>query len=251
MFSGEMTFYHGTTDVAWENIKKDRFFVPKHDKDDGEYWTAKGVYFACNNPYIALWYAHFRCYLSDNEDAMAMVVKFKCKLPNTTSIINLLSDEGSRHLLKMHIGLKKIHAATVKAVSVHTNVDALALKHLPDALESDDVCVISSFQEGESYQTIVHGHRFQNKYISDRIGFCVGDNVSVCFLGSVSIDKLGEYEILRSDQLIALDKKESPEIFPIICQGLNNKLLAGSFAHSAREKRKPLREYFNEVCNGQ
>lgn len=248
MFSTEMVFYHGTTDSAWESIQKDNRFFPNNNKDDGEFWTAKGVYFACNNPYVALWYAHFKCYISGDKERKPVVIKFIHAIPSETKIVNLLETEGARLLLKMHTDLKEIHRVTKKAVTINTNLDALALKHLPDALDTEDICIFSAFQEGSSFQQIIHGHDFRNKYISERVGFCVGDNVSVCFLENILLSKLGKYEILTSEQLLQLDNDYDLQIFPIICEGLNKKLLAGDF--SSNKKSKNLCRYFEGVCHG-
>ncbi|WP_243364059.1 hypothetical protein [Fundidesulfovibrio terrae] len=250
MFTGSMTYYHGTTTYAWDSIRSDRVFRPDKQKADGEYWTAKGVYFSCSNPYVALWYAHFRCFLlgKDGIESSPVVITFEKAIDDESDVVNLLTSDGQRVLFKMHNRLKPVHSATKNAVTINTNLDALALKHLPDMEDVENICVFSAFQEGESFQKIVHGHDFVNEYINDRVGFCVGDNVSVCFLDDVPLLSLGDYKVLTSDHILDEDMAHGENaLFPVICQGLNNKLLAGKFAKSS--KAVGLHDYFLEVCH--
>lgn len=76
MFRNKLKYYHGTSITRFTKIQQDKKVIPSHLKKVGEYWITRGAYFVCENPFIALWYAHVAS-LHDKSSPVVLCIEYE------------------------------------------------------------------------------------------------------------------------------------------------------------------------------
>lgn len=236
MLSSDLKFYHGTTKSSWDVIQQEGFFKPKETKKIGKYWITKGVYFVCENPYYALWYAKFKCFLDyvnkkkqgipcDAVVEQPVVIEVEGLLSMADLQIHLLTSYGMRILMQSHRMFLMHYRRNRRKYGQHDNLDAHALMQLKNIYRGKNVCILAAFQEGESVQRIMLDNIFLEEYMKERSGFCIGDNISACFLDWVPLAAVSSYSILTENDILKRDAYSgTPSLYEKMCDGLNCKL---------------------------
>lgn len=226
MFRNKLKYYHGTSISRWNEIKKDKMFKPSHSKEVGQYWITKGVYFVCENPYIALWYAHVAA-SNDKCTPIVLCFEYEADKEQDGRVLNLLTADGHKVLSYAHsLYAKKINSGLITASDEdNENLDSVSLQLL--LKNSNKVeAIIASFQEGKSFQSIQHSHDYNNKYVPSQTGFSPGDHVEICFYPKFDFEKLQLQELSKSD---ILDNENPYCIWKDVCNGLTESLPIGNF----------------------
>ena len=199
MFSQPLTYYHGTSIKNWKLIQKEKLLKPNFSKSVGSYWITKGAYFVCENPYIALWYAHMIAF-NQKSTPIVLAMTYSAKSQPDSQIINLLTSDGQKLLSKAHSLLKQKLKNIVNPYEGNENLDSTALQSLLNNTESSKA-IIASFQEGKSYQSIHHGHDYTNKYVTNQTGISPGDHVEICFVPELNIENV-EISLLSKEDIL-------------------------------------------------
>lgn len=226
MFRGELKYYHGTSTKVWEKIKADNMFKPSDVKDVQNYWITKGVYFVCENPYIALWYAHIAA-VNDKSDPIVICVDYSVD-PKKGDVLNLLTSDGHKVLNLAHNLFKeKLHG-----IEESYNLDSSSLYLLLKKSKTLKA-VIAAFQEGESFQKIIHDHDYENRYVKGQSGMSPGDHIEICFFPDLALDSLELKELTKKD---ILEKNNPHCIWNNVCLSLNKSLPQGGFRNKVEKK---------------
>lgn len=242
MFKNKLTYYHGTTDKNWAKIQREGKIKPNNVKSIGSYWITKGAYFVCENPLIALWYAHISCHFDKSpikSTPVVLCIEYEADSSGTGEIVNLLTSNGHRLLSYAHRKFKeklsnRLSSDETDALqNKNYNLDSKALQLL---LDKSTILkgIIASFQEGESFQKIIHNKNYENKYVPFQHGICPGDHVEICFYPHFELNENVGIRALKKEDLIDEDNMHIP-IWPHVCMSLNNALTS-----------KGLRKGFND-----
>jgi hypothetical protein len=234
MFRNKLKYYHGTSIKRWGKIKHDKEFILSHIKKVGDYWITKGIYFVCENPYIALWYAHVAA-LHDDSEPIVLCLEYEADKWKKGEVLNLLTSDGQKLLSYAHkLYSDKIKISTEKSNDIeenqNSNLDSVVLQLMLKSSKSL-IAVIASFQEGNSFQSIIHNHDYVNKFIPNQKGFSPGDHVEICFYPNFvfensQIGELNKNSIINpTDPLCFWDQ---------VCEGLTEPLENGSFKTSLK-----------------
>lgn len=233
MFGNHLTYYHGTSTDQWEQIQRDGVFRPNDSKAVGGYWITKGAYFVCENPYVALWYAHLTCFR--RKKGKPVVLAFDYKAGTDGDVINLLTSDGQAVLAHAYERFRdKVFSSLTLA---DENLDSVVLELLLS--KSTMVrAVIAAFQEGTSYQRL-HGGCYSNPYVTHQTGICPGDHAEICFVPDLSLDELGSIREVDDLELTNSGCWTSV-LWPLVCRSLNSDWVdvdrSSKFtAHLARE----------------
>lgn len=218
MFKSKLKYYHGTSELRWQKIQEEGLFKPSHLKRIGDYWITQGAYFVCENPFIALWYAHVSA-MSDKSKPIVICLEYEVKQEKDKIVLNLLTSDGHKFLAKAHnLYKKKLNLEALKSqISINDNLDSYSLELLMSKSKTL-IGVIACFQEGQSFQSMILEHKYTNKHIPQQKGFSPGDHVEICFFPDF---KFEGYEIttLSKDEII---NPEEPDcnIWELVCDGL-------------------------------
>ena len=220
MFRNKLTYYHGTTESRWKKIQAEKLFKPNELKPIGSYWLTRGAYFVCENPYIALWYAHLSCFLSKNKKEKPVLISFNYQADrgNTGEVVNLLSSDGHKLLIYAHNKYKSIITVDEKT-QPENNLDSKVLELLLKNSKKAKA-VIAGFQEGISFQKLVHDGDYQNPHVVSQHGICPGDHAEICFYPNLSFDEVENIEVVNDADLVK-DKKSITALWPLVCDSLN------------------------------
>lgn len=228
MFRNKLSYYHGTSQMIWDEIKKQEKIVPSHIKKVGDYWITKGAYFVCENPYIALWYAHVAS-LRDNSDPVVLKIEYEVDRDKKGEILNLLTSDGHKALSIAH-EMYKEKIGLADPTMDGENLDSLSLQLLMTHTSLKGV--IAAFQEGLSFQGMILQSRYQNKHVPQQKGFSPGDHVEICFYPEL---ELKETPVLVKSKKELLDEVEpSCKIWQLVCEGLTEPLNDGKFKNNLK-----------------
>lgn len=227
MFSNNLKYYHGTSESRWALIKSESELKPSHLKKIGDYWITKGVYFVCENPFIALWYAHVAS-LNDHSNPLVICIQYEIDDTRKSEIVNLLTSDGHKLLALAHNLYKnKLNLDLIKStVTEHENMDSYALELLMSKSKKIKG-IIACFQEGNSFQSMIIEHKYTNKYIPLQKGFSPGDHVEICFFPNLKIGGL-ELKILSKKEILT-EVEPGCNIWELVCQGLTEPLENSKF----------------------
>lgn len=221
MFRNKLTYYHGTTESRWENIQQEGLFKPNDKKPIGGYWITRGAYFVCENPYIALWYAHFNSCFSENKNDEPVLLSFKYEANkhNEGNVINLLTADGHKLLTYAH---NKFRDVIPKNEANDVNLDSKVLELLLKKSKTAKA-IIASFQEGSSFQKLIHESNYINPHVLSQNGICPGDHAEICFYPNLGIS---EVENLSSEDINELTSVGNGDfdLWPLVCKSLNSVL---------------------------
>jgi hypothetical protein len=233
MFTNSLKYYHGTSLKRWEKIQSENQFIPSHIKNIGAYWITKGVYFVCENPYIALWYAHVAA-LKDKSKPIVLCIEYAAGKKNKSEILNLLTSDGHKVLAIAHNLFKKKlennHDHSYFGMDV--NLDSVSLQLLMNNSRSLKA-VIACFQEGKSYQNMIFEHKYKNQYVLEQRGFSPGDHIEICFYPDLKLDDLNIKPLEKNDILDNSDPK--CQIWDYVCAGLTEPLDESKFKKALRK----------------
>jgi hypothetical protein len=232
MFRNKLKYYHGTSTERWERIKEDKNFKPSHIKKVGEYWITKGIYFVCENPYIALWYAHVAS-IKDNSEPVVLCIEYEADKENTGEILNLLTSDGHKVLAIAHsMYSEKVNLKGDSLISEENeNLDSVSLQLLMNNTKSLKA-IIASFQEGKSFQNILHEHNYVNRFVPSQKGFSPGDHIEICFYPVLDLDELNITALNKADVLM---DSEPCCIWDCVCNGLTDPLDDSDFKNRLKE----------------
>lgn len=178
MFSNSICYYHGTTDISWQNIKNSGEFIPS--SDIGKYWVTKGVYFVAENPFIALWYAWVTTFrhnknIHKTKTKRHVPVVLKTTYAGDINVLNLVSADGHMRYHDAHSMLKN------KLKTVHfdilDNIDSFVGVEIFTSGAYN--AILAAFNEGKTFQRLIQGSKYQNPYGYN--GHKYGDHVEICF----------------------------------------------------------------------
>jgi len=220
MFTTKLKYYHGTSQKRWDKISKDKKFVPSHIKKIGDYWITKGAYFVCENPYIALWYAHVAA-INDKTEPIVICLEYEIKDEIQNTIVNLLTSDGHKLLAMAHnLFMKKLSLTAVKsAVNENDNLDSYSLELLMSK-STYLKGIIAFFQEGQSFQSMLLEHRYKNRYTPHQQGFSPGDHVEICFYPELEVNPAELSTFTKADLVNELD--DECNIWEMVIQGLTS-----------------------------
>jgi hypothetical protein len=229
MFRNKLKYYHGTSIKRWEKIKSEKKFIPSHIKKVCDYWITKGIYFVCENPYIALWYAHVAA-LQDKSEPIVLCLEYEADKAKKGDVLNLLTSDGQKLLaFAHHLYSEKLEISTEKNSDLEDtqngNLDSVALQLMLKNSKSLKA-VIASFQEGNSYQTIIHNHDYKNKFIPSQKGFSPGDHVEICFYPNFEFE---DFQLAELSKDSIVDQTDPLCIWNHVCEGLTEPLENGNF----------------------
>lgn len=217
MFRNKLKYYHGTSEKTWKKIQADNKFKPSDVKEVGNYWITKGVYFVCENPYIALWYAHIA---ANNDKSNPIVICLEYSFDNDEDAhLNLLTADGQKLLNQAHL----LYNEKLGNIAKNDNLDSVALYLLLKKAKKLKA-VIAAFQEGKSYQKMIHKHDYENKYVKSQKGLSPGDHLELCFFPNLNLDNLSIFELNKDD---ILDRNDPLCIWNQVCSSLNENLPRG------------------------
>ncbi|MBC2845704.1 hypothetical protein [Winogradskyella flava] len=214
MFSDKIKYYHGTSEKAWREIKSEKKFKPSDVKEIGNYWITKGVYFVCENPYIALWYSHVAA-TKDNSKPIVICVEYSID-QDKKSHLNLLTSDGQKLLNQAHL----LYKEKIGSISNNENLDSVAL-YLMLKKSKKLKAIIAAFQEGISYQKLIHKHDYKNKYVRNQYGLSPGDHLELCFFPNLDLESIS-FQELRKEEI--LDKNDPYCLWNTVCSSLNESL---------------------------
>ena len=222
MFKNKLKYYHGTSQKRWDKIQVEAKFKPSHIKDIGDYWITKGIYFVCENPYIALWYAHVAS-TKDKSKPIVLCVEYEADKDDKGEVLNLLSSDGHKVLAIAHsLYKKKIQGnQTIAPFDRNENLDSVSLQLLMNNSKTLKA-IIASFQEGKSYQNMIFENKYANKYIPEQKGFSPGDHIEICFYPELPIEDLN-IQILEKQQILEENQLDC-NIWAFVCEGLTEPL---------------------------
>ncbi|MDR0969172.1 MAG: hypothetical protein LBM67_01370 [Lentimicrobiaceae bacterium] len=223
MFKSKLKYYHGTSTKKWSTIEIEGKFKPAQEKKVSDYWITKGIYFVCENPYIALWYAHVAA-LKDASKPIVLCIEYEIGGEDTSKIINLLTSDGHKllttahHLHKEKLGLKNDSSSFDDNDDSSINLDSLALQLFMSKTSTKGV--IASFQEGKSFQKMITGKGYENKHVPTQKGFCPGDHVEICFYPDLDIKGLGIKTFTKGDIVTTSEQA----FWDMVCTSLSSSL---------------------------
>lgn len=218
MFRNSLKYYHGTSETRWKKIEVEGVFKPSHLKKIGDYWITQGAYFVCENPYIALWYAHVSA-MADNCKPIVICIEYEIKQENDKIVLNLLTADGHKLLAKAHnLYKKKLNLDVIKSqIPEHGNLDSYSLELLMS--KSDTLIgVIAFFQEGQSFQSMILEHKYANKYTPQQKGFSPGDHIEICFYPEFKFDQNRTSTFTKKE--IIEEQGAECNIWELVCEGL-------------------------------
>jgi hypothetical protein len=232
MFRNKLLYYHGTSQKRWKIIQQENKIKPSHVKKVGDYWITKGAYFVCENPYIALWYAHVAS-MHDKSSPVVLEIEYEADKDSKGEILNLLTSEGHMALAIAHKYFKDKVDDTVYDSTV--NLDSVSLQMFMSNSPTLKG-VIACFQEGKSFQNIIFENAYKNKYVPEQKGFSPGDHVEICFYPEFSLDKVTVKTITKRELLQRIDP--DCNIWELVCDGLTEPLNNEKFKESLMKNLK-------------
>jgi hypothetical protein len=227
MFRNKLTYYHGTSLKNWNIIQTEKKIKPSHTKKVGDYWITKGAYFVCENPYIALWYAHVAA-LRDKSQPIVLAIEYEADKHRTGEILNLLTADGHKALSIAHnLYKEKLKITNSRQMrDTNENLDSVSLQLLMERSEKLKG-VMASFQEGRSFQSMIIEHKYINKYIPEQKGFSPGDHVEICFYPELDLNGAEIKTISKKEILSDIDSECN--IWELVCQGLTEPMTDEDF----------------------
>jgi len=187
MFSNSLCYYHGTTDITWQNIKNSGEFIPSSDL--GKYWVTKGVYFVAENPFIALWYAWVTTFRHNNNihtitAKRHVPVVLKTTYAGDGKVLNLVSANGHMFYHNAHSMLK--NKLKTKYFDTLDNIDSYVGVEIFSSGAYD--AILAAFNEGKTFQRLIQGSKYLNPYGYN--GHKYGDHVEICFSTYTNLDDI-------------------------------------------------------------
>jgi len=206
-------YYHGTTELSYESIKKYGFLVG--DVKYNKYLAPQGIYFVCNRPLIA---RRFACIAHLSDGSPPIVLNVKLKIPHSEHILDLTKDDGLYDLYMTHKKIRQLLASPrlgthdpheynrtlsekdkkfmekINAFQSYSkknrrtaNWDSVAIELLVSMLNIK--IVVAAFQEGMTFIKAFSGKEPKYKKSRHFGGIRARDHIEVCVTDPSIIDR--------------------------------------------------------------